>query len=141
MTRFVPALAFLLLFGAVAAEAQITKPIRYTWIATSCETWNCAAAELVLADGSPHVMALPTKDEARPWLILRRVEEGSIFIPEDEPFTCEVFDGVSSATTRFSALDACHSPIILNVPDGRAVVMSLQKCGNGTARRRAAGPR
>lgn len=134
MTRFLPALGLIMLFGAAAAEAQMTKPIRYTWIATSCQNWNCAAAELVLADGSPNVIVLPTTNDERPWLVLRRVEEGSIFIPEDEPFTCEVFDGVTDATARYSALDSCHGAIILNVPDGKAVVTSLAKCGSGKRR-------
>lgn len=138
MNRFLPALAFVVLFGAVSAEAQVTKPIRYTWIATSCTNWNCAAAELVLADGSPNVIVLPTKDETHPWLVLRRVEEGSVFVPDEEPFACEMFDGVSEASARFIATDSCHAPMILNVPDGRAVVMSLKKCGEGGTRRRAA---
>lgn len=140
MTRFLPTLGFVVLFGAAVAEAQMTKPIRYTWIATSCATWNCAAAELVLADGSPNVIVLPTSNEERPWLVLRRVEEGSVFIPEDEPFACEVFEGVTAATARYSAMDSCHGAIILNVPDGKAVVTSLQKCGS-TSKRRASNPR
>ena len=140
MTRFLSTLGFVVLFGAAVAEAQMTKPIRYTWIATSCTNWNCAAAELVLADGSPNVIVLPTSNEDRPWLVLRRVEEGSIFIPDDEPFACEVFDGVSDATARYSAMDSCHGAIILNVPDGKAVVTSLQKCGSST-KRRASTPR
>lgn len=139
MTRFLPAFGFLVLFSAVTAEAQTTKPIRYTWIVTSCEHWNCAASELVLANGSADVIVLPTKSEGRPWIVLRRVEEGSIFLPEDEPFTCEVFDGVDGASARFASMASCHAPIILNVPDGRAVVMSLQRCS--TEKRRAAGHR
>ena len=113
---------------ALAAPAQITKPIRYTWIASSCETWNCAAAALVLADGDKHVIVLPTGQTDRPWVIVKRVEEGSIFIPDDEPFHCEVFDTVTDASSYFGAMDSCHGPLILNVPDGRAVITSLQKC-------------
>lgn len=124
---------FLALTIAIAlsfeALGQITKPIRHTWIASSCETWNCAAAALVLADGDASVIVLPTGQSDRPWVIVRRVEEGSVFIPEDEPFACEVFDTVSDASARFSAMDSCHGPLILNVPDGRAVITSLQKCG------------
>lgn len=133
-----PSVAFLLLFATLAAPIasaeQITKPIRYTWIATSCEAWNCAAAALVLANGDKGVMVLPTSVASRPWVILRRVEEGSIFIPEDEPFGCQVFTTVSQATSHFDSLDACRSPVIVNVPDGRAVVTSLNKCGTSKQR-------
>jgi hypothetical protein len=125
------------------AQEPIVKPIRYTWIVTSCTTWNCAAAALVMADGDKHTMALPTGREERPWLILKRVEEGSIYIPEDEPFGCAVFDTVAAATTHFDGLDTCRAPMILSVPDGRAVVTSAHECASttGTTRRRAVGGR
>lgn len=128
-------LAILPLIFTLTSSAQITKPIRYTWIATSCKTWNCATAALVTADGDKYVIALPTGLEERPWLVLRRVEEGSIFIPEDEIYTCEVFDGVPTATSRYSAMDTCHAPMMLSVPDGRAVVLSVDDCK--LSRRRA----
>lgn len=136
MTRFMFVVALVIAFAATAA-AQVTSPIRHTWIVTSCESWNCAAAALVMADGKPDVIVLPTNREDRPWLILKRVEEGSLFVPDDEPFTCEVFDNVTAATSRFTALDGCHTPLILNVPDGRAVVTSLLDCSAGSKRRAA----
>ena len=121
-----------------AADEPHTNPIRYTWIVTSCTTWNCATAALVMAGGDKHVMALPTGREDRPWLILKRVEEGSIYIPEDEPFGCEVFDTVAAATTHFDGIDGCRAPMVLSVPDGRAVVTSAHQCTSGTTKRRAA---
>jgi hypothetical protein len=131
-------LASTLLMAAAAVHAEpITNPITYTWIATSCATWNCAVSALVMADGDKYVITLPTGDADRPWVILRRVEEGSIYIPEDEPFACEVFDTVTAATSHMSAMDTCHAPIILNVPDGRAVVTSISDCKKSTAKRRA----
>lgn len=135
MTRAVFVLAFLVVSSTDAASAQITKPIQYTWIASSCETWNCAVAALVIANGEPNVIVLPTGQRARPWLILRRVEEGSVFIPEDEPFVCRVFTNVSEASAAFVAMDTCHRPLILNVPDGRAVIASLTKCDGSEKRR------
>ena len=133
-TLAVAAFAFLL---SPAALGQITKPIRYTWMAQSCTTWNCAAAALVMADGDKHVIVLPTGQEDRPWLILKRVEEGAIVIDEDEPFSCETFTTVSAASSHFSAMDTCHAPLILNVPDGRAVVASLLKCPTLAPKQRA----
>ena len=126
-----------MLFATAAAHAQITRPIRYTWIATSCTTWNCAAAALVMANGDKHVIVLPTGNETHPWLVLKRVEEGSIFIPEDEPYGCEIFASVAEAGARFTAMDGCHGPMILNVPDGKAVVLSLNKCDDAKKRRAA----
>lgn len=83
--------AFLALSVATSVHGQSgTKPIRYTWIATSCTTWNCAAAALVIADGEPNVLVLPTSITDHPWIILRRVEEGSVYVPEDEPFGCGI---------------------------------------------------
>lgn len=122
---------------ALSANAQTTKPIRYTWIVTSCATWNCAAAALILAGGDKYVITLPTGNETHPWLILKRVEEGSISIPDDEPFSCDVYPTVLDATLRYTTMDTCLGAMLLNVPDGSAVVMSLKKCDPATTKRRA----
>ena len=116
------------------ADTPTTKPIRYTWIATSCSTWNCAAAAMVLANGDKYVIVLPTGREDNPWVILKRVEEGSLYIPPEEPFSCEVFDDLEGGSARFRAMDSCHAPMILNVPDGRTVVTSLVDCGSSKRR-------
>ena len=136
MKHFLAALVFTAISFVINAE-EITKPIRYTWIASSCETWNCAAAALVLANGGQHVIVLPTGQTDVPWVILRRVEEGSVYIPDDEPFTCEVFASSVSASARFDGMEKCHGPLMLSVPDGRMVVASLSKCGGGGSKRRA----
>lgn len=119
----------------VVNAEETTKPIRYTWIATSCESWNCAAAALVLADGDKHLIVLPTGRNEVPWVILRRVEEGSIYVPEDEPFSCEVFTTSAAATAHYDGLEGCRGGMMLSVPDGRMVVASLQKCDGLTKRR------
>jgi hypothetical protein len=139
MKQLIPKLAFAALLSTAAltvAGQETTNPIRYTWIATSCEQWNCAAAALVLANGEPSVIVLPTKDTDHPWIVLRRVQEGSVFIPEDEPFGCDLYEGMSDATSHFMALDDCRAGLILNLPDGRAAVASLHNCDK-KARRRA----
>ena len=139
MNRQSIVVALAMLFVAVSSAAQdTTNPIRYTWIVTSCERWNCAAAALVMAEGDPHVIALPTGREDRPWLVLRRVEEGSVFIPEEEPFTCDVFSNVTDASAVFGSMEACHAPLLMNVPDGRVVIASLSKCDDGQTKRRRA---
>lgn len=140
MSRFLAAssLALILSFPA-GADATGTKPVEYTWIVSSCPTWNCAAAALVLAGGDKHVMVLPTGREERPWLVLKRVESGAIYIPDDEPFTCEVFETATAATARFDSVDACHAPMVLSVPDGRAVVTMAIQCPPTTKRRATRG--
>lgn len=133
----IAAAAVLAILLVPAAAGQTTKPVRYAWIVTSCTTWNCAAAAMILANGDKHVLVLPTGQNDRPWLVLRRVEEGSLYVPEEEPFQCEEFDTLVDATMRYTAMDSCHAPIVLNVPDGRAVVLSLSKCPDPPARQRA----
>jgi hypothetical protein len=135
MKRTMLAAVLLIVAAAATAEAQTENPIRWTWIATSCETWNCATAALVLANGDPHTIALPTGNEERPWIILKRVEEGSIYVPETEPYSCEVFSNVTTAGSRFTAMNQCHAPLMLNVPDGRVVVVSLNECSDPSKRR------
>lgn len=126
---------FIVLCAGFVSAQEATKPIRYTWIVSSCPTWNCAAAALVMANGKADTIALPTGRDERPWLVLKRVEEGSLFIPEDEPFHCEVFSTVADASLNFATLESCHDPMILNVPDGRAVIVSLSTCTSGAKRR------
>ena len=128
MLRILGTTLFLAVLLAPIADAQLTNPIRYTWIVTSCASWNCAAAALVMANGDKHVIVLPTGQESRPWVVLKRVEEGALVIDENETWGCETFEGVAQAATRFAAMDACHVPTILSVPDGRAVVISLTDC-------------
>jgi hypothetical protein len=135
MKRLVLVLALATL--ATTASADFTKPVRYTWIVTSCESWNHAASALVLADGNPNVMALPTGKAERPWVVLKLVEEGSIYLPEEEPYSCEVMQTVAEGSARFDSMDSCHAPMLLSVPDGRSVVISLKECGNGTNKSRA----
>lgn len=132
--NFAVALVTLALSAPAFAE-DTTNPIRYTWVVTSCATWNCAASALIMADGEPNVIAVPTTDTQSPWLVLRRVEEGSVYIPETESFGCDVFGEVASATSHYLAMDSCRSPMVFSVPDGRAVVISLNQCGQ--PRRRA----
>jgi hypothetical protein len=137
MKPLILALAILLPTAAASAQ-EITPPVEYTWITTSCETWDCAASAFVLSAGDRNVIVLPTRSEKRPWLVLRRVQAGSVFIPEDEPFSCEVFGQMNEAVIRYNGLDGCMSPLLLNTPDGRAVVMSMAKCETA-GRRRSAG--
>jgi hypothetical protein len=128
-----------LLVFAATLHADFAKPIRYTWVVTSCANWNEAASAMVLANGNPNVMILPTGNREHPWVILKLVEEGAVYDPEDEPYSCEVSATVTDASGRYAVVDSCRSPMMLSVPDGRAVVISLKECSSGGGRGRAAG--
>lgn len=127
--------AAVLVILSIPAQAQITNPIRYTWIPSSCATWNCAASALILANGEPDVVVLPTGRTDTPWVVLRRVQEGSIVLPDDEPYACEVYGDVSTAAASFSAIEGCRSPMMFNTPDGQILVTAMHKCGIGGKRR------
>jgi hypothetical protein len=109
-------------------------PLSHEWIATACETWNCAQSAMILANGDPYVVALPTGNAAWKWIVLRRVVAGSYTATPDEPFGVEQFDGMAEAVARFSALDHDAVPMMMSMTDGKMVVVSLR----ASARRRAA---
>src|SRR5437870_12704492 len=63
--------------------------LSYTWMAEPCQTWNCAASAMVLADGDQHVLVVPTTSDKFKWVILRRVVTGSATISPDAPFVVQ----------------------------------------------------
>lgn len=124
----------LLLVAAIAsvlpAAAQTAEsPPRYKWIATPCDTWNCALAALALANGDPFVIVLPTRSSAHPWVVLKRVVVGSV---EEDPavtptFDAECFGELGTASARFSALDPARFPLMLTTTDGGILVVCLHE--------------
>lgn len=139
MNRFLSAVALVVLgLAATSASAQqATNPIRTTWVPTTVTDWQTAASALVASGGDGTVIVLPTGQEAHPWVILRRVEEGSVYVPDSEIHACDVFASPAEAVARFAALDGCRRPMLLVAPDGRQVMLSLRGCDGG--RRRAVG--
>jgi hypothetical protein len=111
-------------------------PLGHEWIVTACETWNCAQSMMILANGDPYVVAVPTGSETWKWIILRRVVSGSFAVSPDAPFAVEQFDRMSDAGARFSALEHEALPMFLTTLDGKMLVVSLRP----SARRRAALP-
>ncbi|HEY0141504.1 MAG TPA: hypothetical protein VGF48_11460 [Thermoanaerobaculia bacterium] len=114
--------ALLLPLALHAEEPRVTNPISYTWVISSCETWNCALMALVEADGNGNVIAVPSKCEKYPWLVLRRVEAGSVYIDPEEPFACELFDSLAQATARFDSLADGQFPGLLTSHGANMVV-------------------
>ncbi len=82
-------LAFLLIVAAAAAVADDPCPCFTTgfmWLADGCQTWNCAVSALVLANGDPHLLVMPTASNNYKWVVLRRVVSASVAVSPDAPF-------------------------------------------------------
>jgi len=110
---------------AAAADPVKGAPNSYKWLVTPCENWNCAASALVTAAGDPYVIALPTNSAKYSWIVLRRVQGGSYYFPDDAPFRLETFDEPSIAVSRFMAVDRMQAPITITTPDRRMLVIYL----------------
>jgi hypothetical protein len=111
---------------AVTGQAQQVcpcVPLSHEWIVTACDSWNCAAAATVLANGSPDVIAMPSGSDDFKWLVLRRVVSGSVTVSPNEPFKLEMFPALSDAAARFAAVDGALKPMLFTAPDGNVVVV------------------
>jgi len=123
--------AFLLLLLAVTAAAGADTvcpcvPTSYEWIVTPCETWECAASQLVLAGGDPFVISAPTNATKYPWIVVRRVVAGAVVVPSDSPFQLEKFDRVDAASTRYGTVDSSQLPMMMTTADGSSLVIYLR---------------
>ena len=135
-TLVAAALAMLLLAAsAVADDGDFTKPPRFTWIVTTAADWNEVAAALAVSNGDGTVIAYPTGRVDHPWILLRRVEAGSVYIPDDEPHMCDMYSTVKEATSYYTAMGDCHSPMLMTVPDGNTLVISMRDCSSPPKRR------
>ena len=110
------------LASPIAAEECPCFPHGDDWIASVCDSWNCATAEVILANGSPYVFAIPMGKENTRWLILRRVANGGVVSPEPE-YKVETFADMTTASTRFSTFDQAHGAMMFSTPDGRLMVV------------------
>lgn len=108
----------------------------YEWMAIPCDTWNCAAAELVLAGGSANVLVLPMTAGPHPWVVLRRVRAGSFNIPDDAPIKVDSYDSLPIAATRFDGLSE-HAPTLITASDGKKLVIYLTTPASVAPKRRA----
>src|SRR5215212_11401032 len=96
----VTAITFLSLFLVVSAAADDQSPcpcvpLTPTWTVTACETWNCASAALIKANGDPHTFALPTASDTFKWIVVRRVVGGSSIAATNAPFLLDQFDNMN----------------------------------------------
>jgi len=99
-------------------------PLSYQWIVTSCETWNCAASALVMANGDKYVLAMPTGSDDFKWVVVRRIVAGSATISPDAPFKLDSFDGMAEASSRFDGVSHDLQPMMLSAPDGKFLIIT-----------------
>jgi hypothetical protein len=132
------ALLSMLALPTLAADDDVCPciPLTRVWVTQACPTWNCAQAAMVMANGDPYVMALPTADTKYGWVVVRRVVSGgAIQFPEDA-FVCTSHATVSEAMNAFVGADPGTMPLLTTSVDGVALVIRLRQAAPG--RKRAA---
>lgn len=134
--RFV-LLLFVALFNVSVRAQQVCPcvPIARMWIVSACDSWNCAAAALVIANGDPDVLSIPSGSDDFKWVVIRHVAVGSAVVSPDAPFKVESFATLSDAMTRFSAIDPDFRPLLYTAPEGDVLIVSRN---TSQPRRRAA---
>jgi hypothetical protein len=123
-------LSFLLVVSAAAAVADDPCPCFATgfmWLADGCQTWNCAASAMVLANGDPHLLVVPTASNNYKWVVLRRVVSGSVAVSPDAPFVVQSFQSMSDGTANFATIGSDRAPLMMTTADGNVLVISLRE--------------
>jgi hypothetical protein len=122
------ALVSLIAASAVAGDSPCPcVPLSPLWTATACETWNCASAALVNANGDPHTFALPTASDKYTWIVIQRVMAGTTVLPDNAPFILNQYTDMNDAIAKFAGIDRSFAPIILNVADGSFLIIRLRE--------------
>jgi len=119
----------LLVTPSVRADDNLCPciPMSYVWVVTACETWNCAQSAMILANGDPFVMAMPTGSDQHKWVVMRRVAAGSVTVSPDEPFIIDSYETMGEASTQYSAADPHTLPMLVSGHDGKALLVRLRQ--------------
>jgi len=126
-TKFALALLLIVLAtSAIGQDACPCVPVSHVWTVTSCETWNCAASAVVLANGDPYTFSLPTASTQRPWIVMKRIVAGTATDSGSDSYQVEAFDNMSAASARFGAITTDYHPMMMSTPDGMTLVASLR---------------
>jgi hypothetical protein len=107
-----------------AQEVCPCVPVAHQWIVEACDSWNCAAAATIMANGDKYVMAMPTNSDDYKWVIVKRVASGSATVSPNAPYAVETFDDSALAIARFHAIDQQKKPMMLTGADGKFLVIS-----------------
>jgi len=111
---------------AGAQQACPCIPLSNVWVVKSCDTWNCAAASLIMANGDPYTVSLSTGNTDHPWVIVRRIVTGTATDSSDDPYQLDAFDHATEAMSHFSAMPDSARPIMVSAPDGKMLILSLR---------------
>ncbi|HKO56897.1 MAG TPA: hypothetical protein VJ276_13565 [Thermoanaerobaculia bacterium] len=109
-------------------------PKSLVWIVDACETWNCAQAALVQANGDPFVLSMPTASTQWKWIVMRRVVAGSATVSPDSPFLIDSYSQLNDALSQFTTIDKTALPMMFSAVDGAMLVVRLRD-PNATHRR------
>jgi len=101
-------------------------PVSHVWVVTACDTWDCALSAMVLSNGDPYVLTLPTAGTTYKWVVMRRVVAGTVTVSPDEPFIVDSFKTVADASTRFAGVDPETLPMIVSAHDGQTLLVRLR---------------
>jgi hypothetical protein len=125
--RMTLVLTAVLMFAAVGEAQQLCPcvPLTHEWIASACDSWDCATSAVVLANGDRNmVVPMPTTSSDYAWVILRRVVVGSAIVSPDAPFRVDGFDSLAVASSHYYSVDRELQPILLTAPDGKVLVVA-----------------
>jgi len=126
--RLFAAIALLLLSVGPTSAQNVCPcvPISHTWVVTACETWNCAQSTMILADGDPYVLSVPTGGSQFKWIIVRRIVTGTATVSPDAPFIIDSFTSASDAVSRFGVIAPEMLPIMVTTVDGDSLLIRLR---------------
>lgn len=112
---------------AIAQDACPCVPLTHLWVVESCADWNCASSAVILANGDPYTIAMPTSSEEHRWVVVRRIVSGSSTDSGNGAYQLESFDGSSDGYARFAAIESNYRPLMMTTPDGKTIVLSLRQ--------------
>jgi hypothetical protein len=112
-------------------------PLSHVWVVTACETWNCAQSAMILANGDPYVVSIPTGGSKFKWVIARRVVAGTATVSPDDPFVVDSVPSAYDAAARFGAIAPDMLPVMLTTVDGESLLIRL-RTADPQGRRRSA---
>lgn len=101
-------------------------PKSLVWVVEACETWNCAQAAVIEANGDPFVLSMPTQSSQWKWIVMRRVVAGSATVSPDSPFLIDSYAQLNDALSQYTTIDKSALPMMFSAVDGAMLVVRLR---------------
>jgi len=102
-------------------------PRTLLWTVEACETWNCAQAALIQANGDPYVMSMPTNSAQYKWIVMRRIVSGSSTVSPNAPFLIDSYSNMGEAFSAYATIDSSAMPMMFSAVDGAMLVVRLRE--------------